>query len=255
LEETMNAKWMPARAALALLAAVALATGCGVSKSKYLESTQGAEQLTAKNQALQQSLDAAMAKSEQLEKDVAAAKEETARETAKLNAELESSKQAVVNMQSTYEGLVGQLRGEVEGGKVQIQKVRDGIRVNLAQDILFKSGSANLDPSGKELLTKEAEELKGSNHEVLVIGHADNQKIGAVLAQRYPTNWELGSARASQIARLFQEAGIESQRMLAVSAADGRPRADNASAEGRAQNRRIEIILRPNEPVAEAGSN
>jgi chemotaxis protein MotB len=127
--------------------------------------------------------------------------------------------------------------------------------VNLAQDILFKSGSANLDPSGKELLTKVAEELGSSNHEILVIGHADNQKIGPGLAQRYPTNWELGSARASQITRLFQDAGIASQRMLAVSASDGRPRADNATVEGRAQNRRIEIVLRPNEPVAEGGSN
>jgi chemotaxis protein MotB len=148
-------------------------------------------------------------------------------------------------MQSTYDGLVNQLKGEVSSGNVTIQQIRDGIRVNLAQDILFKSGSANLDKSGKEVLAKVAEELKSSTYEIAVIGHTDNQKIGPGLAQRYPTNWELGSARASQITRLFMDAGIAESRMLAVSAADGRPRADNATEEGRAQNRRIEIRLRP----------
>ena len=95
-----------------------------------------------------------------------------------LQTELESTKQQTVNMQSTYEGLVGQMRDELKNGSVQIQQMRDGIRVNLAQDILFKSGSANLDKSGKELLTKVGEELKNSTYEIVVIGHADNQKIG-----------------------------------------------------------------------------
>jgi len=243
----MNAKAM--RAGAMLLAVAVLAAGCGVSKSKYLEASQSAEQLAAKNQALQQSLDGANAKNDQLEKDVAS-KQST---VSQLQTELESTKQQTVNMQSTYEGLVGQMRDELKNGSVQIQQMRDGIRVNLAQDILFKSGSANLDKSGKELLAKVGEELKSSTtYEIVVIGHADNQKIGASLAQRYPTNWELGSARASQITRLFQDAGIAGERLMSVSAGESRPRADNATPEGRAQNRRIEIRLRPieTEPAA-----
>jgi chemotaxis protein MotB len=247
----MNARWKAAQTGAALLMAAALSSGCGVSKSKYLEATQGQESLNAKNQTLQQSLDAANAKSAQLEKDLAS----TQSQVSELNTELENSKQAVTHMQSTYEGLVGQLKSEVDGGKVTIQQMRDGIRVNLAQDILFKSGSANLDKSGKEILMKVADELKSSNAEITVIGHADNQKIGPGLAQRYPTNWELGSARASQITRLFMEAGIPESRMYAVSAGDGRPRADNATEEGRAQNRRIEIRLRPMETAEAAATN
>ncbi len=237
----MNANWRAARAGAVLLLAVALAAGCGVSKSKYLEATQSADQLTAKNKALQENLDSTSAKKDQLEKDLAASQSSMDQ----IKTELQQSKAATVNMQSTYEGLVGQLKKEVSSGNVTIQQMRDGIRVNLAQDILFKSGSANLDKAGKELLGKVADELKNSNYEIAVIGHTDNQKIGAALAQRYPTNWELGSARASQITRLFMDAGIAESRMLAVSAADGRPRADNATDEGRAQNRRIEIRLRP----------
>ena len=247
----MNAKWRAAQAGVALLAAAALMAGCGVSKSKYLEISQSADQLTAKNKALQASLDSTSAKKDQLEKDLASAQSTNDQ----LKSDLEQTKQKTESMQSTYEGLVNQLKGEVSSGNVTIQQMRDGIRVNLAQDILFKSGSANLDKAGKELLGKVADELKSSTYEIAVIGHTDNQKIGPGLAQRYPTNWELGSARASQITRLFMDAGIAESRMLAVSAADGRPRADNATEEGRAQNRRIEIRLRPIEAPEAAASN
>ena len=246
----MNPGVKAATAGAILLAAAALAAGCGVSKSKYLEATQSAEQLTAKNQALQQSLEGANAKSDELEKNLAASQAMVGQ----LQNDLEATKAQTATLQSTYEGLVGQLKGEVESGNVTIKQVRDGIQVNLAQDILFKSGSANLDKAGKELLGKVAEELKSSPSEIYVIGHTDNQKIGPQLAQKYPTNWELGAARAAQITRLFKDAGIEDSRMLAVSAADSRPRADNATAEGRDQNRRIEIRLRPRE-ATEAASN
>jgi len=247
----MNAKWKAAQAGAILLLAAALMAGCGVSKSKYLEATQSADQLAAKNKALQENLDSTSAKKDQLEKDLAAIQASSDQ----LKAELENSKKATVNMQSTYEGLVGQLKNEVSSGNVSIQQMRDGIRVNLAQDILFKSGSANLDKEGKDLLAKVADELKSSNYEIAVIGHTDDQKIGPGLAQRYPTNWELGSARASQITRLFKDAGIAESRMLAISAAEGRPRGDNSTPEGRAQNRRIEIRLRPVETAEAAASN
>ncbi|TMQ59300.1 MAG: hypothetical protein E6K72_01765 [Candidatus Eisenbacteria bacterium] len=247
----MNAKWKAAQAGAILLLAAALMAGCGVSKSKYLEATQSADQLAAKNKALQENLDSTSAKKDQLEKDLAAIQASSDQ----LKAELENSKKATVNMQSTYEGLVGQLKNEVSSGNVSIQQMRDGIRVNLAQDILFKSGSANLDKEGKDLLAKVADELKSSNYEIAVIGHTDDQKIGPGLAQRYPTNWELGSARASQITRLFKDAGIAESRMLAISAAEGLPRGDNSTPEGRAQNRRIEIRLRPVETAEAAASN
>jgi len=247
----MIAKWKAAQAGAAVVLVAALAAGCGVSKAKYLEASQSTEQLTAKNAELQKSLEGANAKNEELTKNLS----ETQSTLDQTKADLEQTKQATVNMQSTYEGLVGQLKGEVSSGNVTIQQMRDGIRVNLAQEILFKSGSANLDKTGKEILGRVAEELKTSSYEIAVIGHTDNQKIGPGLAQRYPTNWELGSARASQITRLFMDAGIAESRMLAVSAADGRSRADNATEEGRSQNRRIEIRLRPIEAPETASTN
>jgi len=237
----MNASWKATRAVVLLFAAAALASGCGVSKAKYLEATQSAESLTAKNQELQANLDAANAKSQELDQKVASMQSSVDQ----LNADLEKQRQENQKMHSTYEGLVGQLRDEVSSGQVEIQQMRDGIRVNLAQDILFKSGSANLDKAGKELLTKVADEFKNSTYQIVVIGHTDNQKIGSALAQRYPTNWELGAARSATIVRLFQDSGLATSRLMVVSAGEARPRADNASPEGREQNRRIEIRLRP----------
>jgi chemotaxis protein MotB len=237
----MNTSWKAARTAVVLLAAAVMAAGCGVSKAKYLQATTSADSLASANQQLQKNLEGANAQNQQLQSQVASMQSSVD----KLNADLDKQKQETARTKATYDQMVGQLRNEVTSGQVEIQQMRDGIRVNLAQDILFKSGSANLDKPGKDLLVKVAEEFKNSTYDIVVIGHTDNQKIGANLAQRYPTNWELGGARAATIVRLFQEQGIEPGRVMAVSFADSRPRADNATPEGRAQNRRIEIRLRP----------
>jgi chemotaxis protein MotB len=150
--------------------------------------------------------------------------------------------------------MMGRLQGELKSGQVEVQQLRDGISVNLAQDILFKSGSADLDKTGRDLLLKVADEFKASKYQVVVTGHTDDQKIGPGLASRYPTNWELGGARAARIVRLFEESGLEKGRLAAVSFADSRPREANTTPAGRAKNRRIEIRLRPTEPVATAGN-
>lgn len=229
------------RLLLALTALGVVSAGCGVSKAKYLTATQSVESLTTQNQKLQSDLQGEKAKAAGLEQKTASMQSSVDQ----LNADLERQKHATSEVQSTYEGMVTQLRDEVSSGNVQVQRMRDGIRVNLAQDILFKSGSAALDKSGKDVLGKVAEELKNSAYEVVVIGHTDNQKIGANLAQRFPSNWSLGSARAGSIVGLFEGAGIAPGRLLTVSAGENRPRADNATAEGRGLNRRIEIRLRP----------
>jgi len=154
--------------------------------------------------------------------------------------EAESKKQKAI-----YDGLVSDLKKEVQSGQVQVQQLRDGLRVNVAQDILFDSGSAELDKNGQVVLTKVATQLKKSPNQILVIGHTDNKPVSVALAKQYPSNWELGGARASSVVRLFSQSGLPDKRMLAVSMADVKPVASNASVEGRAKNRRIEIRLRP----------
>ena len=220
--------------AAALLAAGTLAMAGCVSTGLYTEVQQERDLLRAKNEALQSEVDKAKGNSEAL-----------AAEKARLDQELREREEEKAKLQSTYDGLVKDLKKELAEGNVEVKQMRDGLRVNVAQDILFDSGSAALDKNGTEVLGKVAVQLKKSGHQVLVIGHTDNKPIGGALVKRYPTNWELAGARAASVVRLFADAGLSSKRMEAVSVADVRPVASNKTPEGRAHNRRIEIRLRP----------
>ena len=113
--------------------------------------------------------------------------------------------------------------------------------------ILFDSGSADINPKGKELLRVLAKSLKGNEDQNIVIaGHTDNVPLSAYLMKRFPSNWELSTARASAVARFFQEeGGIDPQWLSARGYSYYRPVAPNDTEEGRRQNRRIEIVLSP----------
>ena len=162
-----------------------------------------------------------------------------------LDAKLRESEEEARKMQETYDGLVKSLKKELSAGQIEVEQLRDGLRVNVSQDILFDSGSAALDHNGSSVLGKVATRLRKSSHQILVIGHTDNKPIGPALVKQYPTNWELAGARAASVVRLFAQSGLSSERMRAVSVADTEPVASNKSEEGRAKNRRIEIRLRP----------
>jgi chemotaxis protein MotB len=137
------------------------------------------------------------------------------------------------------------LKKELQAGQIQVKQLRDGLSVNVAQEILFDSGSAALDKNGQEILKRVAGQLKKNSYQIVVTGHTDNKPIGAGLVDRYPTNWELAAARASSVVRLFADQGLAATRLLAASVADAHPVAANKTPEGRAKNRRIEIRLRP----------
>ncbi len=163
----------------------------------------------------------------------------------KLESELSVKQEEVADLRGTFEGLMSDLRSELASGQVQIEQLRDGIRVNVSDEILFSSGSAELNDQGGEVLRKVAGQLASSPHRVEVEGHTDDVSIRGGLARRYPTNWDLAGARAASVVRLFESAGIEGSRMRAVSLSKFRPVAPNDSKEGRARNRRIEIRLVP----------
>jgi chemotaxis protein MotB len=150
-------------------------------------------------------------------------------------------------MRGTYDALLAELHEEVAAGQVQIQRLRDGIRVNLAQDILFATGSAELDAQGRDVLTRVSGQLAKAGHRIEVEGHTDDVPIGGALARTYPTNWELAGARAARVVRLFEEQGVDRSTMAAVSFGEMRPVASNGDDGGRARNRRIEIRLLPQE--------
>ena len=161
--------------------------------------------------------------------------------------ELAARSAEVNELRATYDGLVDDLQSEVAEGRIEIEQLREGLSVRLSQAILFPSGSARLSAEGREVLRTVAARLASLPHFVDVKGHTDDIPIRGTLAQRYPSNWELAGARAASVVRLLEDAGIGSDRLSATSRAATRPVASNDTDEGRAKNRRIEILLRPQE--------
>ena len=241
--------------ALALLAAGALAPAGCVSKARYTQVEQERDLCTTRYEQLRTQVESANRADEALaqektalatEKNILEAKVATLQtQGEELGSKLGEREEEARKLQETYDGLVANLKKELKAGQVEVKQLRDGLRVNVAQDILFDSGSAALDKNGIEVLERVAAQLKKSPHQILVIGHTDNKPIGPALVKQYPTNWELAGARAASVVRLFDSSGLPARRLIAVSMADVQPVASNKTAEGRARNRRIEIRLRP----------
>ena len=126
------------------------------------------------------------------------------------------------------------------GEDVEVLVVENAVSFRISNEILFASGQAELSPRGFEVIDQLAEVLRDSYHRVAVEGHTDDVPIQTV---RFPSNWELSTGRATSVVRRLEAGGVDSARLRATGFADTRPLADNATAEGRASNRRVELIL------------
>lgn len=139
------------------------------------------------------------------------------------------------------------LKDQILAQEIEVVEADDKLKVIFVDKILFDSGSVEINSRGRELLTIMAGSLKETkNQDILVEGHTDDVPLSAALRKRFPSNWELSTARAAAVARFFQQAGgIRPERLSARGYSSYRPVASNKTREGRHQNRRIEIILAP----------
>jgi chemotaxis protein MotB len=145
---------------------------------------------------------------------------------------------------STYEDLLEQMKAEIEQGQVTIKELEGRLSMNLVDSILFDSGKDEVKKAGEVILSKVVSILKGVvDKSIRIEGHTDDVKIAGSLTKRYPSNWELSAARAINVTRFLQRGGIPGERLSATAFGEWKPIADNDTPEGRAQNRRIEIIL------------
>lgn len=138
------------------------------------------------------------------------------------------------------------LKKELADKDVQISRLKDQLKVTVASEILFPSGSAELSQEGVDVLRKVAKAANKTQDDVRVEGHTDTDPIAPVLAQYYPTNWELSTARAAVAVRTLEATGmVPAARLSAVGYGDSRPVTPNDTPEGKAKNRRVEIIFTP----------
>ncbi len=128
---------------------------------------------------------------------------------------------------------------DLEG--MEVSKIPEGIRLRVEDRLLFPTAEAELTEEGRTLVMERLREMVERHPgEVAVEGHSDSQPINT---ERFPSNWALSSARAIAIVEALVEAGVAPSRLRAVGLADTRPLASNASAEGRARNRRVEVVI------------
>ncbi len=168
--------------------------------------------------------------------DLAATKEREAQ----LRAEQEAQKKRMAK----YRQVIDKFQSLVTSGKLKIRVVRGRMVVEMASSILFPSGKAKLHDEGEIALAELAgilRTIKGRDFQVA--GHTDNVPIRT---RQFPSNWELATARAVSVVKFLQESGVKPTHMSASGYAEFQPAANNNTMEGKAENRRIEIVLMPN---------
>jgi chemotaxis protein MotB len=171
--------------------------------------------------------------------------------TAQLQAALNSMAASVAE-QDSFVALQRKLNAYAKAhgfsDKVQTVIERRGLVVRVLTDkLLFDSGQATLQPRGEPLLEEVARLLNvDRTHPITVEGHTDNVPIATT---EFPSNWELSTARATTLVRFLIAHGVSGGRLGAVGYADLHPIASNATASGRALNRRVDIVLMRLNPV------
>jgi len=124
---------------------------------------------------------------------------------------------------------------------IEVTVSANQVNLQISERILFELGQAELTAEGREVLVTLVPLLSvASDHSLSIEGHTDPTPIANA---QFPSNWELSSQRATGVLRFLLTQGIAAERMRAVGYASTRPLADNATAEGRARNRRVALIL------------
>ena len=197
--------------------------------------------LRSKSDSLSQSIS-------ELRRKVADLDAENARLAAENASLVKAKEEQVQKVSSTYEDMIEKMKSEISKGQITISELKGKLTVNMVDSILFDSGRAEVKKGGHEILGKVVSILKDvKDKSIRIEGHTDDVQISRALAQRYPTNWELSAARAVNVARFLQDQGIDPANLSAAAYGEWKPVATNDTAEGKAKNRRIEIILVPKE--------
>lgn len=151
-------------------------------------------------------------------------------------------------MQNLAKNLDQSMAEFVKKGQMNVSQTGRGVELEINASALFNVGEAALQAEARQTLADVAKQLSAEEFAIEVEGHTDNQPISTA---QFPSNWELSSARASSVVRLFIEQGIVAKRLTAKGAADNNPVLPNDTAEGRARNRRVTITVLTPEPESE----
>jgi len=177
----------------------------------------------------------------------------TGAETAMLEQNLQEANQALEQMRARqaeaeernriYRQLLDRFKEMIDAGTLDVAIERGRIVIKMKQDILFESGSARVGKDGKETLLEVSSALAEFPDRIFQVeGHTDNVPINS---DRFPSNWELSTARAVSVVKILIEGGVAPTNLSGAGYGEFQPRADNDTPENKALNRRIEIVMLP----------
>jgi chemotaxis protein MotB len=141
------------------------------------------------------------------------------------------------------------LEEEINDGLIDVETEATNIVIRIQEKGSFPSGRANLNPGFFEVISKITDVISTTPGKIIVAGHTDNIPISTV---RFRSNWELSSARAVTVVHaMLSNANIDEDRFLIQGYADSQPLVDNDTPENRAQNRRVELLIKRDEDIGQ----
>jgi chemotaxis protein MotB len=148
---------------------------------------------------------------------------------------------SITNLAELHKELAQALEGEIKRGEVALRMGREGLVVSLREVGFFDSGSADVKLKSEPTVERIAKVLVDGEYQVRIEGHTDNVPIHT---GRFASNWELSTARATEMAKLFiTKFEFSPERLSAAGYAEFHPAAPNETAEGRALNRRVDLVV------------
>lgn len=163
---------------------------------------------------------------------------------------LSGGKPSVIEMlrQTAQSDTLGRIAGDfesalaplIEEDLIKVTKNDLWVEIEINTSILFESGSARLSAQAQPVLASIAGILRRYPNHLQVEGFTDNLPIATEV---FPSNWELSAARAASVVHLFMKTGVQPERMAAIGYGEYRPVADNATTDGRQQNRRVVLVV------------
>jgi chemotaxis protein MotB len=211
-------------------------TGAAGTTAAMLDAQEKLGQLRASRAELEQRLE----RLETEKSDLLSLKNELSRDVRAKDEEL-------AKLKGTFDELKEKMKAEIAKGEIRLSQAGGRLKVDMVDKMLFESAEADITKRGEEVLARVGAVLvRIEDKQIQVSGHTDDAPISSRLVEKFPTNWELSTARATNVVRFLQEkAGLQARRLVAAGYGPYHPIASNATASGRGRNRRIEILLTP----------